>query len=61
MAEWRDDPLYRQISDEMLFDPLPQAFDPPDLTTPAARPDGSWCEDRDPLADRDLTNRDGRE
>ena len=61
MAEWCDDPLYRQISDEMLFDPFPVGPDPLDLTDPASRPDGSWCEDRDPTTDGSLTNQDGRE
>lgn len=62
MGEWCDDPIYRQLSDEMLFDPLPSAVDPLDLTDPASRPDGSWCEDRDPAAAGGvLTDVDGRE
>lgn len=31
-----------------------------DPTDPASRPDGSWCEDRDPAAEA-LTDLDGRE
>lgn len=40
MAEWRDDPLYRQISDEMLFDPLPTACDNEEHQVVAVDP--SW-------------------
>ena len=61
MGEWHADLLFRQISDELLIDPFPPAVDPLDLTTPASRPDGSWCEDRDPRADWELTDMDGRE
>ena len=61
MAEWCSDAIYQRLTDEMLFDPLPRAVDPLDLTTPASRPDGSWCEDRDPRADWELTDLDGRE
>jgi hypothetical protein len=62
VAEWCDDSIYQQISDEMLFDPLPPAPNPLDLTDPASRPDGSWCEDRAPAtAGGPLTDVDGRE
>jgi hypothetical protein len=58
VSEWCSDPIFRRLCDEMLFDPLPPDIDPLDLTTPSSRPDGSWCEDRDPQS---LTDNDGRE
>lgn len=61
MASFDSAPIYRRITDEMLFDPLPLASDPLDLTDPASHPDGSWCEDREPHADWELTDADGRE
>lgn len=61
MAEWRDAPIYQEVCARHLFDPLPAAPNPLDLTDPASRPDGSWCEDRDPRSDWELTDMDGRE
>lgn len=61
MVQWHADLLFRQISDELLIDPFPRTVDPLDLTTAESRPDGSWCEDRDPRADWELTDMDGRE
>lgn len=55
-----DTPIYDEMTHRFLFDPLPAAVNPLDLTDPASRPDGSWCEDRDPTAGA-LTDLDGRE
>lgn len=27
MAEWRDDPIYREVCEKLLFDPLPAVDD----------------------------------
>lgn len=71
MADWIADPIYREVVAHHSLDPLP--FDPPppgmvrygdhsDWFTPGIPPriDG-WCEDRDPQADWELTDIDGRE
>lgn len=55
-----DTPIYEEMTHRLLFDPLPVVVNPLDLTDPASRPDGSWCEDRDP-ANGEITNLDGRE
>lgn len=61
MAEWCDDSIYQEVCGRLLFDPLPIAPNPLDLTDPASRPDGSWCEDRDPAQEHGLTDGDGHE
>ncbi|MDN5852453.1 MAG: hypothetical protein L0K86_06315 [Actinomycetia bacterium] len=53
-GEWCPDGIYRTLCDELLCDPLPE----PAPADPAGRPDGSWCEDRDPT---ELTDADGIE
>jgi hypothetical protein len=61
VTEWRLDLIYQEVCERLLFDPFPVGPDPLDLTDPASRPDGSWCEDRDPQADGQLSNADGHE
>lgn len=62
VAEWIDDPIYREVCARHLVDPRGGPPNPLDLTDPASRPDGSWCEDREPVAvGGPLTDADGRE
>lgn len=54
-----DTPLYRQVRDEHLFDDVP--VPKPDWAALIANRVDGWCEDRDPQADWELTDLDGRE
>lgn len=71
MGEWIPDVLFRQISDELLIDPLTTQPPPIGMVVYAGhsdwfttgllpRPDG-WCEDRDPRTDWGLTDANGRD